>query len=71
MSYEDTKCPCGGKKESGTMICMTCVDAFKDTNEFRTMNEKEWPVETRRRAAIILLTMSRRRTKRQTAGFLQ
>ena len=32
MSYENTSCPCGGRKERETMICADCVTAINAAN---------------------------------------
>jgi hypothetical protein len=61
MAYENTECPCGGKKERETMLCQACQKTFWDTVEMAALNNQNWPVEARRNAAIRLLSMARRR----------
>lgn len=67
MSYADTKCPCGGKKAPDTMICPECEEAFRDTHEYRGWQDTTEPWGSRRRDAIRLLSMCRRR-RRVAAG---
>jgi hypothetical protein len=71
MSYENTACPCGGKKERETMICADCEQHFAATIEIATVQKKSWPMEVRRNAAIRLLAMARRRNKRLPLAFLE
>jgi hypothetical protein len=68
MSYEDTNCPCGGKKDRETLICAECQKQFADTYEMRTFNNATEPPWSRRPAAIRLLTMARRRKSRPELG---
>lgn len=63
MSYEDTKCPCGGKKPTQTMLCDECVEHFKDRRELREYQDGTLPLEYRRNAAIILLSLARKRKR--------
>ena len=63
MSYEDTNCPCGDNKERDTMLCGTCMEAFKDRREMKTFLDGNEPVEYRRHAAIILLALARGRKR--------
>jgi hypothetical protein len=71
MSYEDTKCPCGDKKETCTMLCPTCMEAFKGRREMRTFLDGNEPVEYRRHAATILLSLSRSRKRNLSNGQAQ
>lgn len=70
MSYEDTKCPCGGKKERQTMLCSECVAAFNDRRELTEYQDGTLPLGYRRNAALILIALSKKR-KRQTTLALQ
>jgi hypothetical protein len=63
MSYEDTKCPCGDRKPTDTMLCDACLDDLKDRREMATFRSAE-PVEYRRHAATILLELARGRKRR-------
>ena len=63
MSYEDTNCPCGDKKERDTMLCQTCMETFKYRREMKTFLDGNEPVEYRRHAATILLALSRGRKR--------
>lgn len=65
MSYDDTHCPCGDKKLPDTMLCDACVTFLKDRREMTTLNSAE-PVEYRRQAAIILLSLARGRKRAQS-----
>jgi len=64
MSYENTKCPCGEKKLSGTMICQACRDHLASTIELVGMDDPRLPMASRRAAAIRVLSMARNRTRR-------
>lgn len=64
MSYENTNCPCGGKKPTDTMLCDDCLAAFADRPEMATLNQRTASFEYRRHAAIILISLARQR-KRQ------
>lgn len=61
MSYENTLCPCGGKKLTETMLCDDCEKAVAGTFDRTLMDDRTAPFEDRRRAAIRVLTVSRRR----------
>lgn len=63
MSYENTKCPCGGTKPTDTMLCDDCNAALKDRTEMRDYQDPSCQVEWRRSAAIILVTLSRQRRR--------
>ena len=63
MSYENTACPCGQKKERETMICAGCRETFSGTSYLKTSEDGTLSWEARRSAAITLLAMARRRNK--------
>lgn len=62
MSYEDTNCVCGDRKPTDTMLCDTCMEYLKDRREMATLRSAD-PVELRRNAATILLTLARGRKR--------
>ena len=62
MSYEDTNCPCGDRKQNDTMLCDTCCKAFADRREMKTYLSGD-PLELRRHAATILLSLARSRKR--------
>ena len=64
MSYENTDCPCGGKKPRETMICQECERQFADTYEMKIVRDTTEAPWARRPAAIRLLSMARKRTRR-------
>lgn len=64
MGYDDSHCPCGGRKEPGTMLCADCVAAFKDRKELSDYQDGKLSLEYRRHAAIILLALARGRLRR-------
>lgn len=64
MSYEDTQCPCGEAKATLALICPTCFEAFSERREM-TIYLSDDPVESRRHASLILLTLSRSRKRNQ------
>jgi hypothetical protein len=61
MSYEDTSCPCGGKKERETMLCNDCEQYLADHPAMKVFRDKSDSAESRRHAATILLTVARKR----------
>lgn len=63
MSYEDTNCPCGGKKPTDTMLCDECLAAFADRPEMGIFKDGSQNVASRRHAAIILVTLARGRKR--------
>lgn len=64
MSFEDTKCPCGGKKLTDTMLCSDCETAFKDHPSMKYFNNPAHPIDGRRHAAITLITLARGRKRK-------
>lgn len=64
MAYDDSKCPCGGRKAPGTMLCDDCVAAFKDRKELAEYQDGKLALEYRRHAAMILLALARGRLRR-------
>lgn len=62
MAYDDTKCPCGGHKLAGTMLCSACEAYTASTPEMALLRDEQVSPQGRRSAAIRLLAMSRRRT---------
>lgn len=68
MSYENTACPCGGQKEPGTMLCQACVEEFKHHPSMEAFNDLGAGPEYRRQAALILISLSRRRIKVKVRG---
>lgn len=69
MSYDNTACPCGSKKEQQTMICADCQNALKATREWQTLQDPNEPYWNKRPAAIKLLAMARRRQKHLALKF--
>ena len=65
MSYENTSCPCGGRKERETMICDPCKQAITaaNPNDLALCEDHRNPVESRRAMAIMILAACRRRGK--------
>ena len=61
MSYDDNRCPCGGKKERETLVCHHCHAETKDWKEWDVHRDERYSTETRRSAAIMLLAAARRR----------
>lgn len=59
MSYEGTKCPCGGKKASNTMLCNGCMTAFANHPSMKVFLDTNADREARRHSAMILLEMAR------------
>ena len=65
MSWEDTNCPCGGKKERETMLCRECETYLADHPAMKHFRDEQCPPAGRRHAAIVLLTCSRSRKRHQ------
>lgn len=63
MSYENTACPCGDKKPSDTMLCDECYKAFRDRREMSDYQDPTAPVEYRRHAAVVLVSLARERKR--------
>jgi hypothetical protein len=66
MSYENTSCPCGGKKERETLICRECavhILATTDGFNLERYQDESFTKEARRNMAMRLLSMARRRNK--------
>jgi hypothetical protein len=64
MSYENNQCPCGGRKERETMLCRGCQDHTASTIEAAVMHDTTRTWQTRRNAAIRLITMVRKRDQK-------
>lgn len=62
MSYDNTHCPCGGKKMTETMLCPECEVAVAGTFDRQEMDNPHASFEKRRNAAIRVLAVARRRT---------
>jgi hypothetical protein len=74
MSYENTECPCGGKKERETLICKNCDKHIWETTdrfELDHLNDESFTLEARRGMAVRLLSMARRRNKRLALQFTE
>lgn len=65
MSYHDTNCPCGGKKETDTMLCEDCAAALQDHPSMAVFRDKSESTESRRHSAIVLVTLARKRRRAQ------
>lgn len=63
MSYEGTVCPCGGKKQPNTMLCVGCETAFADHPSMAAFKDERRDLETRRHAAMTLLSLARGRKR--------
>lgn len=61
MAFDDKKCPCGGKKDSGVMLCKTCESEFSGSFDMEAFRNEQLETELRRAAAIRLIAKSRRR----------
>ena len=65
MSYENTSCPCGGRKERETMICDPCkaFASITAANDLSLCEDHRIPTATRRAMAIRILAIARQRGK--------
>ncbi len=61
MSYENNKCPCGGRKLTDTMICVACEKVVVGTFDRVQMDNVLAGFEVRRFAAMRVLAVARRR----------
>ena len=61
MSYENTACPCGGKKPTDTMLCADCEAALASHPSMRWFKDTQQSPFCRRQAAIVLVTAARKR----------
>lgn len=61
MAFDDTHCPCTGRKAAGYMLCFDCETALAATPEMTRFRDPKYSVDGRRSAAIRLLAMARRR----------
>jgi hypothetical protein len=61
MSFEDTNCPCGGKKPVGTMLCADCESAFAIHPAMVAFKDKTAGTEFRRHAAYTLISLAKNR----------
>ena len=71
MSYENSSCPCGGKKERETMICDPCkaFASITAANDLSIYEDHRIPTATRRAMAIRILAIARRRGKAKPLPF--
>lgn len=65
MSYEGTICPCGDKKLGNTMLCDGCMSAFEQHPSMVDFKNDKLCQDTRRHAAMTLLTLARGRKTRK------
>ena len=61
MSWDNTQCPCGGRKATETMLCAECEKFVEGTFDRREMDNPEASFDARRSAAIRVLACARRR----------
>ena len=61
--YEDSECPCKGKKKPMTMLCDDCLEAFKDHPSMAVFQDRLAPTNARHHAAIVLCSLSRVRKR--------
>lgn len=61
MSFNNTKCPCGGRKEPQTFLCPACVIAFSDRPEMSDYMDERLGLDLRRDAAFVLLSLAKKR----------
>lgn len=61
MSYENNRCPCGGRKECDTFLCSECEEEFGNRREFAEYQDGSLRLDYRRGAALVLVSLSRAR----------
>lgn len=69
MSYENTICPCGGRKERETMLCASCAAATDHIADAAIMADSTRPWQARRNAAIRLIATARKRHQKLALRF--
>ena len=69
MSYENTSCPCGGRKERETMLCAGCVAATDGVADAFIVADSSRQWQARRNAAIRLIAMARKRHQKLALKF--
>lgn len=65
MSFEDTNCPCGGKKPRDTMLCDDCEASFKDHPSMIVFKDGQNTLDARQHSAMVLLALSHKRKRTQ------
>lgn len=68
VSYEDAKCPCGGRKQRETMLCDDCMSEFARTpagQGFAEFLKDRTFSEYKRHCAMRLCSMARHRNRGQ------
>ena len=64
MAYDDMICPCGDTKMRETMLCLACEKQFEGHPEMTVFRDDvRYTVNSRRSAAIVILSLARRRKK--------
>lgn len=63
MSYEDTNCVCGERKELETLLCAACAEHLKDHPAMKYLRDTTNPTGGRRHSAIVLLACARARKR--------
>ena len=66
MAYEDTNCPCGGRKDRETMLCTACQEWLAEHPALKTWQDGTLIWNARRDAAIVLVTRARSRLRPQS-----
>lgn len=61
MAYEDTHCPCGGKKERETMLCPLCMEWLRLHPSMRAWQNPTNSWDYQRQAAMVLVLLAHRR----------
>jgi hypothetical protein len=61
MAYEDTNCPCGGRKLTQVLLCDRCVEHVSASTDWQLFTDKSVSHGSRRAAAIRVLAVARKR----------
>jgi len=64
VSYENDQCPCGGRKDPGTMLCADCVAFLAGDPNYRTAMDQDANLSIRRQCAIAAIARVRNRRRR-------
>lgn len=61
MSYDDTQCPCGGRKPRRTMLCDECLSEMKDHPSMAVYRNLKATMAERHHACVVLLALAKGR----------
>lgn len=63
MSFDDTRCVCGGTKRPATLVGPECHNVLQGSRDWIAYHDQTYSMSFRRSAAIRLLAAARRRKR--------